>query len=66
MVAKSSAETELHLVVKGSCGGLGVSTLLRDLGEAETKVRMHFDATAARGIVERTGLSKVRHVETDI
>ena len=66
VVAKSSAEAELYSVVKGSCEGLGVSTLLRDLGEPAPKVRMHLDATAAKGIIERKGLSKVRHVEVDI
>ena len=56
----------MYSVVKGSCEGLGVSTLLRDLGEDEIRVRMHLGAAAARGIVERKGVSKVRHVETDI
>ena len=65
VLAKSSAESELYEVVNGACEGLGVNTLLRDLGQHEPKVRMHLDATAARGIVERKGLSKVRHIDTD-
>ena len=27
---------------------------------------MHFDATAAKGTIERRGLNKVRHIETDV
>ena len=29
-------------------------------------VGLHIDATAAKGIIERKGLNKLRHVETDI
>ena len=50
ILAKSSAESELYGVVKGACEGLGVNTLLRDLGESDPKVRMHVDATAAKGV----------------
>ena len=66
ILAKSSAESELYAVVKGGCEGLGVSTLLRDLGELAAEVRMHIDATAAKGIIERRGLNKLRHIELDI
>ena len=66
VLAKSSAESELYGVAKGACKGLGVNTLLRKLGQHEPKVRMHLDATAARGIIERKGLSKVRHIDTEI
>ena len=66
VLAKSSAESELYGVVKGACEGLGVATLLKDLSVTEPKVRMHVDATAAKGIIERKGLNKLRHVETDI
>ena len=59
VLAKGSAESELHGVVKGACEGLGVNTLLRDLGQYEPNIRMHLDATAARGIIERKDLSKV-------
>ena len=29
-------------------------------------IRMHIDASAALGITERRGLSKVRHLDTDV
>ena len=66
VLAKSSAESELYGVVKGACEGLGANTLLRDLDQYEPKVRMHLDATAARGSNERKGFSKVRHIDTDV
>ena len=52
---KTSAESELYGVVKGAVEGLGVCTV----GVGDPPVRMHVDATAAKGIIERKGLSKV-------
>ena len=66
VISKSSAESELYRVINGACEGLGVSTMLKDLGVVEPKIRMHLDATAAKGIVERKGLSKVRHIDIDV
>ena len=45
--------------------GLGVNTLLRGLEQYKPKVRMHLHSTAARGTIERKGLSKVGHLDTD-
>ena len=39
-------------------------TLAGDLG-MELKTRVHADATAAKGMVERRGISRVRHIEVD-
>ena len=66
ILAKSSAGFELYGVVKGACEGLGVMTLLKDLAVIDPRVRMHVDATAAKGIIERKGMNKLRHIETDI
>ena len=62
MIAKSSAESELYGVVRGACEGLGTRALCEDLGESEGIV-LEMDATAARGIFDRTGLAKVRHID---
>ena len=64
LVAKSSGESELYGVIRGSIEGLGLATLIEDLGRS-TKVRVHVDANAAKGMVERRGLQKVRHLEID-
>ena len=65
VVAKSSAESELYGVVRGACEGLGLKTLLQDMG-GSSEIRLHLDATAAQGILERSGISKVRHVYVDV
>ena len=64
VIAKSSAESELYSVIKGSCEGLGMQTLMSDMG-AEVGISLHLDATAAKGILERSGLSKVRHIDVN-
>ena len=64
MIAKSSGESELYGVIKGSSDALGLVTLAKDLG-MEIDTRVHVDATAAKGIVERRGISQVRHIEVD-
>ena len=63
-IAKSSAESELYSVIKGSCEGLGMQTLMSNMG-AEVGISLHLDARAAKGILERSGLSKVRHIDVN-
>ena len=55
MVAESSADAELYAVVRGGTEGLGMVTLLADVGTI-AKLQLHLDAAAAKGIVERQGL----------
>lgn len=64
VIAKSSGESELYGIIKGSSEGLGLVTLASDFGE-KMNVRVHVDATAAMGMVERRGISRVRHIEVD-
>ena len=64
VVAKSSAESELYGVVRGACEGLGTITLCADLGD-QVGMRLELDATAAKGILDRTGLAKVRHIDVN-
>ena len=65
ILAKSSAEAELFAVVRGVTEGLGMLTLLTDLG-LEQRVQLHLDASSAKSIVERQGLSKVRYVDVHV
>ena len=62
VVAMSSGESELYGVIRASTEALGVSTFIDDFGSAGVKVRVGMDANAAIGIVQRTGLIKLRHV----
>ena len=65
VIAKSSAESELYGIVRATCEALGCLTLIEDFGEKMTS-RLHMDANAARGIIERQGLSKVRHIDVNL
>ena len=56
VIAKSSAESELYGVVGGACEGLGTRTLCEDLVES-VGIVLVLDATAAKGILDRTGLA---------
>ena len=64
IIAKSSAESELYAVVKGSCEALGLQTLMDDMG-TKIDIRLQLDANAAKGIIERTGISKIRHMDVN-
>ena len=61
-IATSSAESELLASVKGAAESLGIVSLAADMG-IELKVRLHMDAAAALGILERRGVGKVRHLD---
>ena len=65
VVAKSSAEAELYGVARGGTEGLGMLTLLKDLART-IRLQPHLDAMAAKGIIERRGLSKVRHIDVSV
>ena len=65
IIARSSAEAELYGVVRAATEGLGTVTLMDDLG-MKAKLQLHLDAAAAKGIVERKGLSKVRHIDVNV
>lgn len=64
-VAKSSSEAELYAVVRGATEALGMATLAKDLGK-KVEIRMHLDALAAKGMIKRKGLSKVRPLDVNV
>ena len=51
-------------MIKGYAEGLGLITLVKDFG-VEIATRVLVDATAAKGMVERWDISRVRHIEVD-
>ena len=61
VVTLSSGEAELAGVVKAASEGLGLQSVARDFGLA-VEVRLHTDSSAALGIVNRSGIGKVRHL----
>ena len=61
-ITLSSGKAELHGVVKGAAAGLGMLSLLADLG-IRIKLRLWMDSTASIGMCKRQGLGKVRHLD---
>ena len=64
-VALSSGEAEYLALVKAACEGIGIQALARDLGW-EMRLIIHVDSSTARSIANRTGVGKLRHIETRV
>ena len=64
-VALSSGEAEHLALVKAACEGIGIQALARDLGW-EMCLIIHVDSSTARSIANRTGVGKLRHIETRV
>ena len=62
-VALSSAEAELIAAVRGAAEGLAARSLAEDFGDI-CRLRVHVDSSAAIGICKRTGVGKIRHLDT--
>ena len=45
---------------------MGLKTLLEDYGITEVAIRLCCDATAGKGIAERRGVGRVRHLHTPL
>ena len=65
VVALSSGEAELYAAVKGCCIGIGVKSMCEDLGMRVGPPTIRIDSTAAKGIMSRLGLGKMKHIETN-
>ena len=63
VIALSSGEAEYYAALKGASCALGFKAMLADLG-IESKIVLYTDSSAARGIIHRVGLGKLRHLET--
>ena len=61
LIALSSGEAEYYGVVKASSVGLGIKSMMADLG-FRMDLAILTDASAAKGIASRRGLGKTRHV----
>ena len=63
MVTLSTAEAELVAGIKGATEGRGFANLLNDFG-TQGSVRLMMDASAAIGMLERSGLGSAKHIDT--
>ena len=61
-IAQSSAESELLAIVRAATEALGCMSLAADLGWT-FDTRLHVDAAAALGILERRGVGRIRHLD---
>ena len=61
VIALSSGEAELDSMIKGAAITIGLTSFAVDFGR-EVQVKVHSDASAAIGIVNRSGVGKLRHV----
>ena len=62
-VALSSAEAELTGICAGASQGIGMRSMMRDLGFSWNLI-VRSDASVAIGICKRRGLGKARHLHT--
>ena len=61
-VALSSGEAELYGVVRGAAEALAMKSMAEDIG-IRLSITIHTDSSAAKGIVERSGVGRVRHLD---
>ena len=64
-IALSSAEAELIALVKATCEGIGIGSLMQDLNLVY-KLQVYADASAALGVIGRRGIGKIRHLDTSM
>ena len=64
-IALSSAEAELIALVKATCEGIGMKSLMTDLNIL-CKLQVYADASAALGVIARRGIGKIRHLDTSM
>ena len=62
-VALSSAEAEFYAAVEATQRGLGMKSIMAELGK-EVGLEVYMDASAAKSFASRRGLGKMRHVDT--
>ena len=66
VVALSSGEAECYAAIKGASEGLGFLGGCADLGiwtNGAVSLRVLTDSSACKGICQRTGLGKIRHID---
>ena len=65
IVSLSSGEAEFYAAVKGGSVGIGVASLMADMGqELARPILLRVDSTACLGMAGRKGAGRVRHILT--
>ena len=65
IVALSSGEAEYYGVVNGATMGIGITSLLGDMGMNRNCIhlKVYTDSSTARSLANRKGTGRVRHIE---
>ena len=64
IVALSSGEAELYAINTAASGAIGLQSLLHDMG-IDLEIQLITDSSAAKAMLSRTGLGKMRHLMTN-
>ena len=63
VIALSEGETEYYAALKGASQALGLKSMMADLGMT-VSITLFTDSSAAKGVIHRVGLGKLRHLVT--
>ena len=58
----SSAESEMYAAASGACDSVLIVGILKWMFDAFFQIHLYLDSAAARGIINRRGVGKVRHL----
>ena len=61
-IALSSGEAEVYAALKGCAEGIGIKSLMADLGII-VDIEVVQDSTAAKGTASRIGIGKIKHLD---
>jgi hypothetical protein len=65
LISLSSGEAEYSGCVRAAAHGLGVRSMLQDLGVTGKRLRVKTDASVAKSLASRRGLGGIRHIEVN-
>ena len=65
LISLSSGEAEYYGCVRAGSHGLGIKSMLSDLGVKEKRLRVKTDASVAKSLASRRGLGGIRHIEVN-
>ena len=66
LVSLSSAEAEVHAATSTMCDGLFTRLLIEFCTGHMPRLHHHLDSTAAMGILQRSGVGRIRHLSTRV
>ena len=58
----SSAESEMYAAASGACDSVLIAGIFKWMFDAFFQIHLYLDSPAARGIINRRGVGKVRHL----